>query len=95
MKAEIAALLIRAGIGAAREVSVDGAVKVAPEYAVLLNAHPMFKGLTDTELLKAVRSVPGMVSKNTGVLVLPVYANGKVNRAMAIAVLMRTDQLLG
>ena len=60
-----------------------------------LRVHPSYRFKSDYELLVAVRAVPGMVSRKTGMLVLPVCnEKGEVNRAMAVAVLLGTRQVL-
>ncbi len=88
-------LLSRLGVGIPEaKVDAGAPVAVSGEYAVLLIAHPGFSHLSDAQLAAEVRSIPGMVTGN-GSFILPILnSKGKVNRAMAIAVLMGTKEIL-
>jgi len=89
-------LLSRLGVTTPEIAKVDAGAPlvVASEYAVLLEAHPGFCHLTDSQLVNEVRGIPGMVTGN-GAFILPILnSKGKVNRAMAIAVLMGTKEIL-
>jgi len=73
---------------------MENQISIKDECVHLLLAHPNFRNKSDMQLLIAVRAVPGMVSRKTDMLVLPVCnTKGVVNRAMAIAVLLGTKQV--
>lgn len=80
------------------QLTSDSPVSISGVQRKVLESHPKYKIMTDAQLLAEVRrEVPGIVSRKTNQFVLPVISivNGetKINRAVAIAVLVGTLDL--